>query len=429
MKFRYMKRFIDELIEYFLVNLKGYKNSKDSELLNNTISLKNKYKGERLFIFFSGVSIKKINLDIFNNEYTMATNYFVLHYKFKKLNFDFYSMVASWNMKEAINYEWLTGIVYNKVKPEMKIFLHSSSHSWLSNIPSYKPEITYYVSPLPNGFPDYCNVQDSMKGVFTCSISLAIHMGFKEIYLVGSDYTKSPQIVGHFYDGEYVKQEPTKELLEMHTNVNEYAKKNGVKIFNIIEDDFKSPIFEGININDIYALFNNQNKQSYTDKLIDRIDALVFDFDGVLTDNLVYVDQNGNEQVCCNRGDGLAFDALRKLNIKTFIISTETNSVVAERAKKLKIPVQQGIANKLEALISLAKKENIDIARILYVGNDLNDLEVMKTCGLSACPADSHERIKEISRFKLKTLGGKGLVRELVEDLLKINIEEILYKK
>jgi len=74
---------------------------------------------------------------------------------------------------------------------------------------------------------------------------------------------------------------------------------------------------------------------------INEIDALVFDFDGVLTDNKVYVDQNGKESVCCSRSDGLAFDVLRKLKIPTYILSTETNIFVTQRAKKLKIPVIQ----------------------------------------------------------------------------------------
>ena len=78
---------------------------------------------------------------------------------------------------------------------------------------------------------------------------------------------------------------------------------------------------------------------------INEIDALVFDFDGVLTDNKVLVHQDGSESVLCNRADGLAFDVLRKLKIPTYILSTETNTVVTQRAKKLKIHVIQGALN------------------------------------------------------------------------------------
>jgi len=160
---------------------------------------------------------------------------------------------------------------------------------------------------------------------------------------------------------------------------------------------------------------------------IDNIDAFVFDFDGVLTNNLVYLDENGNEIVSCNRADGLAFDVLRKLQKPSYILSTEKNPVVTARANKLKIPVLQGINNKVEALKEIANKEGFNLQNILYVGNDLNDYQVMKLCGFSVCPADSHPKIKEISDVVLKTNGGNGVVRELLEDVLGLDFVKILY--
>ena len=79
---------------------------------------------------------------------------------------------------------------------------------------------------------------------------------------------------------------------------------------------------------------------------LDQIDAFVFDFDGVLTNNLVYLDSNGKETVSCSRADGLAFDVLRKLDKPAYILSTERNQVVKERASKLKIEEIQSIENK-----------------------------------------------------------------------------------
>jgi N-acylneuraminate cytidylyltransferase/3-deoxy-D-manno-octulosonate 8-phosphate phosphatase (KDO 8-P phosphatase) len=160
---------------------------------------------------------------------------------------------------------------------------------------------------------------------------------------------------------------------------------------------------------------------------IDNIDAFVFDFDGVLTNNLVYLDENGNEIVSCNRADGLAFDVLRKLQKPSYILSTEKNPVVTARANKLKIPVLQGINNKVEALKEIANKEGFNLQNILYVGNDLNDYQVMKLCGFSVCPADSHPKIKEISDVVLKTNVGNGVVRELLEDVLGLDFVKILY--
>ena len=161
---------------------------------------------------------------------------------------------------------------------------------------------------------------------------------------------------------------------------------------------------------------------------LDNIDALVFDFDGVLTNNFVYLSQGGEESVVCSRSDGLAFDVLRKINKPTFILSTEKNSIVTMRAKKLQIPSIQGVPDKVIALKKLAKEKNYDLKNILYVGNDLNDYLAMQLCGYSACPADSHKRIKEIATFVLKTKGGKGVIREILEEIFKLDLVQILYK-
>jgi 3-deoxy-D-manno-octulosonate 8-phosphate phosphatase (KDO 8-P phosphatase) len=159
---------------------------------------------------------------------------------------------------------------------------------------------------------------------------------------------------------------------------------------------------------------------------IDKIHAFIFDFDGVMTNNLVYIDQDGKETVRCNRADGLAFDVLRKLNKPAFIVSTEKSQVVAMRAKKLRIPVIQGVSDKVKAVQRLAINNSFNLKNILYVGNDLNDYHVMKFCGLSACPSDSHTKIKELSDIMLKTKGGEGVVRELLENIFNINFIKIL---
>ena len=162
---------------------------------------------------------------------------------------------------------------------------------------------------------------------------------------------------------------------------------------------------------------------------LDNIDAFVFDFDGVLTNNFVYMDQNGIESVACSRADGLAFDVLRRLNKPSFILSTEKNRVVEARAQKLQISVLQGAENKVLGIKEIIKKENCKLENVLYVGNDLNDYLVMSICGFTACPADSHEKIKQISNIVLKTNGGHGVVRELLEDILDLDFIEILYKE
>lgn len=161
---------------------------------------------------------------------------------------------------------------------------------------------------------------------------------------------------------------------------------------------------------------------------IDQIDAFIFDFDGVLTNNIVYLDQNGNESVTCSRSDGLAFDALRKMGKICYIFSTEKNPIVSLRSSKLKIPCIQGVENKYNSIKDLCNKKELDLDRVLYVGNDINDYQAMQICGFKVCPSDSHEMIKSLADIKLSSKGGDGVVRELLEEGLNLNLFKILYE-
>jgi len=149
---------------------------------------------------------------------------------------------------------------------------------------------------------------------------------------------------------------------------------------------------------------------------------IFYDFDGVMTDNKVYVDQLGKEMVQVNRADGLGISLIKKLGIEQVIISTETNQVVSKRAEKLKIKCLQGINNKSVCIEQFCSKNNFNLINTGYVGNDINDLEAMKMAGVSFCPSNSHPDIIKISRNILKKKGGDGVIRELY-DLIKQNYE------
>jgi len=155
------------------------------------------------------------------------------------------------------------------------------------------------------------------------------------------------------------------------------------------------------------------------------LDAIIFDFDGVLTDNRIYVDDAGREIVCCNRADGLAFDALRQTHVRVFILSTEGSPVVQSRAAKLKVLSYSGVTDKLSFIIKLAADHGFNLSRTLFVGNDLNDLEAMRACGASACPSDSHPSVVQIATFRLSSRGGSGVARELVERILALPISGV----
>jgi YrbI family 3-deoxy-D-manno-octulosonate 8-phosphate phosphatase len=151
------------------------------------------------------------------------------------------------------------------------------------------------------------------------------------------------------------------------------------------------------------------------------ISLLLYDFDGVMTDNKVIVGQYGEESVVCNRSDGLAVSILKKWGIPQAIISTETNKVVASRAAKLDIPVIHGVSDKKETVLAYCNELKVSPLETLYIGNDLNDLESMLAIGFPVCPNDAYKEIRDIARLILPVGGGHGVIRELLNFLQKKN--------
>ncbi len=152
--------------------------------------------------------------------------------------------------------------------------------------------------------------------------------------------------------------------------------------------------------------------------LPDRIAALVCDFDGVFTDNRVYVDQQGVESVACDRSDGLGLERLRKSGLPLLILSKERNPVVAARGTKLGIEVLQGIDEKLDALKAWAAARAIALSEIVYIGNDDNDVECLGAVGCGVAVADAYPRARAAARLQLRSPGGRGALRELAELIL-----------
>jgi YrbI family 3-deoxy-D-manno-octulosonate 8-phosphate phosphatase len=148
------------------------------------------------------------------------------------------------------------------------------------------------------------------------------------------------------------------------------------------------------------------------------IDLIVFDFDGVLTDNRVLVFADGVEAVFCNRADGLGFDAFRRHGVRTLILSTERHPVVAARAAKLGVEAATGCGDKAAAIEAICRDRGIRAERIVYVGNDVNDLGAMRRVGVPIAVGDAHPSVKAIARYVLTAGGGEGAARELAERLL-----------
>ena len=143
------------------------------------------------------------------------------------------------------------------------------------------------------------------------------------------------------------------------------------------------------------------------------IDLIVYDFDGVMTDNTALVSDEGTESASINRSDGLAVGFIKKLGIRQIILSTETNPIVKFRAAKLGLEVIHNSKNKKEDLINFCNDNSINLNKVVYVGNDINDFETMKIVGFPIAPRDAYFEILRIAKFITKANGGKGVIREM----------------
>lgn len=154
-----------------------------------------------------------------------------------------------------------------------------------------------------------------------------------------------------------------------------------------------------------------------------ELDAILFDFDGVLTDNRVIVFEDGREGVVCNRADGLAFDFLREQEMPAYIVSTEKNPVVVARGRKLGIGALNGLSDKVAAITELCEREGYSADRLMFVANDVNDLSAMACCGYAVAVADAHPAVKSAADWVLRTNGGAGVAREIVEHVVRFPVD------
>jgi YrbI family 3-deoxy-D-manno-octulosonate 8-phosphate phosphatase len=144
------------------------------------------------------------------------------------------------------------------------------------------------------------------------------------------------------------------------------------------------------------------------------------DVDGTMTDACMYYAENGLELKKFNFRDGMGFKLLREAGIKTAIITSENTSIVQKRADKLKVDyLSMGTWTKLDFVKNICKELDITLNEVAYIGDDINDIELLSSVKYKACPKDAVKKIKEIEGIKiLEHRGGEGAVREFIEILL-----------
>ncbi len=151
------------------------------------------------------------------------------------------------------------------------------------------------------------------------------------------------------------------------------------------------------------------------------IKMFLTDCDGCLTDAGMYYSENGDELKKFNSKDGMGFKILREYGIITGIITGEDRKLNKRRAEKLHLDIlEDGCEDKVTAIKMYCDKRGINLKNVCYIGDDINDIEALKVVGFSCCPQDAVDKVKSIVDFVAKSKGGEGVIREVVEQLLKL---------
>jgi 3-deoxy-D-manno-octulosonate 8-phosphate phosphatase (KDO 8-P phosphatase) len=154
---------------------------------------------------------------------------------------------------------------------------------------------------------------------------------------------------------------------------------------------------------------------SELEPLLARVRFAVFDFDGVFTDNRVWVDEAGRELLAFSRSDGLGLRRLDNVGVRYLIVSMESNPIVGARARKLDVECVQGVADKLAVLRERTDRLGVSLDETAYIGNDINDVECLRVVGCPVVPADAWPEVKPLARWVLSRAGGAGCVREFCD--------------
>jgi 3-deoxy-D-manno-octulosonate 8-phosphate phosphatase (KDO 8-P phosphatase) len=149
--------------------------------------------------------------------------------------------------------------------------------------------------------------------------------------------------------------------------------------------------------------------------LLERVRFAVFDFDGVFTDNRVWVNERGEESLAFSRSDGLGLRRLDEVGVRYLIVSMEKNAIVAARARKLEVDCVQGVDDKLPVVRERAVDLGVSLEETAFLGNDINDAECLRAVGVPVVPADAWPEVKPLAHWVLSRPGGNGCVREFCD--------------
>lgn len=199
------------------------------------------------------------------------------------------------------------------------------------------------------------------------------------------------------------------DLLKYNNRVS-----GNIKAYEMCEDS----AYEIDEPSDWVVIENLMKKNGMADSKIPDIKIFLTDCDGCLTDGGMYYSENGDELKKFNTRDGMGFALLRAKGIITGIVTAENVDLNRRRAEKMKLDIlESGCKDKLAFVKELCEKYSISLENIAYIGDDINDIELLKAVGFSACPADAMPIVKDVVKYIAKSNGGRGVIREVVEEI------------
>jgi len=193
----------------------------------------------------------------------------------------------------------------------------------------------------------------------------------------------------------------------------------GKTIFHVIPEEHAVEIDNMYEVEVVESIMRYEKKIKVAEKLPNNIKGVAFDFDGVFTNNKVYLTQDGEETVMCDRSDGMGIALLKKTGIVVAVFSSEENKIVRERCNKLNIECYSGVDDKKNCLALWMKKNSLDRECVIFVGNDTNDIECLEYVGCGIVVDDACDEAKNAAKAILSCRGGNGAIRELVDLILK----------
>jgi 3-deoxy-D-manno-octulosonate 8-phosphate phosphatase (KDO 8-P phosphatase) len=161
-----------------------------------------------------------------------------------------------------------------------------------------------------------------------------------------------------------------------------------------------------------------------TDEQISKIKLIISDFDGVLTDNSVYTDQFGNETVRCSKYDSIGISQITEVGVEFIVVSSESNPTVSKRCEKLKSNYYTNVHDKGEKISQILTDRQLSPCEVLYIGNDINDLNALKFVDFKVCVNDSHPDFIAACDFMTQSKGGQGCIREICDIIKKGKMNE-----